>query len=52
MFFSREMGGDLVLCQHLFWFFWHPEAYMTILPAFGVMSRTVVASSRTPAFGL
>jgi cytochrome c oxidase subunit 1 len=50
-FFSAAGGGDPVMYQHIFWFFGHPEVYIMILPAFGIVSEVIPTFARKRLFG-
>ena len=50
-FYNAAAGGDLLLWQHLFWLFGHPEVYILILPSMGMVSEVLPTFSRKPLFG-
>jgi cytochrome c oxidase subunit I len=50
-FYNVSAGGSALLWQHLFWFFGHPEVYIMILPAMGLISEVIPVFSRKPLFG-
>ena len=50
-FFDAAFGGDPVLWQHMFWIFGHPEVYILVLPAMGIVSEVLPTFSRKPLFG-
>jgi len=50
-FFDTQAGGSALLWQHFFWIFGHPEVYILIFPAFGIVSEVVPVFSRKPIFG-
>jgi cytochrome c oxidase subunit 1 len=50
-FFEAGKGGDVLLYQHVFWFYSHPAVYIMMLPGFGIISEVIAVKSRKPIFG-
>src|SRR3954451_23995394 len=50
-FFVPERGGDILMYQHVFWFYSHPAVYIMMLPGFGIVSEVLSVKSRKPIFG-
>src|SRR4051812_42086114 len=50
-FFDSGQGGDVLMYQHVFWFYSHPAVYIMMLPGFGIISEVIAARSRKPIFG-
>ncbi|QEQ00478.1 cytochrome c oxidase subunit I [Thermosynechococcus sp. CL-1] len=50
-FYKPDAGGNVVIYQHLFWFYSHPAVYLMILPIFGIMSEVIPVHARKPIFG-
>src|SRR6478736_5045993 len=50
-FFNAAKGGDVLMYQHVFWFYSHPAVYIMMLPGFGIISEVVAAKARKPIFG-
>src|ERR1700724_2134762 len=50
-FFNAARGGDVLMYQHVFWFYSHPAVYIMMLPGFGIISEIIAVKSRKPIFG-
>jgi cytochrome c oxidase subunit 1 len=50
-FFKPDAGGNVIMYQHLFWFYSHPAVYLMVLPLFGVISEVIPVHARKPIFG-
>jgi cytochrome c oxidase subunit I len=50
-FFKPDAGGNVILYQHLFWFYSHPAVYLMVLPVFGIISEVIPVHARKPIFG-
>jgi len=50
-FFTWQRGGDVLMYQHVFWFYSHPAVYIMMLPGFGIISEVISVKSRKPIFG-
>jgi cytochrome c oxidase subunit 1 len=50
-FFVPDQGGDVVMYQHIFWFYSHPAVYIMLLPGFGIISEVIATFARKPLFG-
>jgi cytochrome c oxidase subunit 1 len=50
-FFNAAKGGDVLMYQHVFWFYSHPAVYIMMLPGFGIISEVIAVKARKPIFG-
>src|SRR3954465_60398 len=50
-FFNASLGGDVIMYQHVFWFYSHPAVYIMMLPGFGIISEVISTHARKPVFG-